>query len=225
MVFHAYNNLLKRHPFKTNMMSTGILFGAGDGLAQWMFPHRDHDDHETSFNYQRTARAMIYGSMFFAPLAVMWYGKKLPTLKNPFVSQRVRARMSPFGAEFSDVLFRVGIDQLFVPGLVWIPLYNVVMTTLALHEHPLDLAYEKLSNNWWNVLRASWTVWPIFQLFSFTFIPVHLRIVAANFWSIGWNCFLSFVHNTPGHGKGTGKKLEELVDIEDDAEEQTMVYS
>ena len=46
-----------------------------------------------------------------------------------------------------------------------------------------------------------------------------------NIWSIGWNCFLSFVHNTGGHGKGSGKVLEEIVDIETADEEQTMVYS
>lgn len=210
------------------MATTGLLFGTGDAVAQFLFPHKENPEqsNETApYNFQRTLRATIYGSCFFAPCAVMWYGRKLPSLKNPFLSAQRRSRMSKKSEDFADVVFRVALDQLFVPGLVWIPMYNVVMSTLALHEHPLEVAKEKLRNNWWNVLKASWTVWPVFQLFSFTFIPVHLRVVSANIWSIGWNSFLSFVHNTPGHGKGTGKRIEELVDIEDDAQETTMVYN
>lgn len=226
--FRVYNRLLKEHPFKTNMISTGIFFGSGDALAQSLFPHREdpeHSDVTAPYNYQRTLRAVIYGSFFFSPIAVVWYGRKLPSFKNPFVSAQRRSRMSQKQEEFADVVFRVALDQLFVPGLLWIPMYNVVMTTLAGHEHPLELAKEKLRNNWWNVLKASWTVWPVFQLFSFTFIPVHMRVVCSNLWSVGWNSFLSFVHNTPGHGKGTGKRIEELVDIEDKDQETTMVYN
>lgn len=226
-MFRRYNELLKKHPFRTNMVTTGILFGTGDAVAQHFFPHQvpDDPDYVSHYNFQRTLRACIYGSVFFAPCAVMWYGRKLPTIKNPFMSAARRAKMLPKREELGDVVFRVALDQLFVPGLIWIPMYNIVMSALALHEHPLDVAIAKLEKNWWNVLKASWTVWPVFQLFSFIFVPVHLRVLASNFWSIGWNCFLSFVHNTPGHGKGTGHKIEELVDIEDDAEETTMVYN
>lgn len=203
------------------MTSTGLFFGTGDALAQYLFPHLDDD----KFHHDRTIRAMIYGSVFFAPLGVLWYGRKLPLLKNPFLSSIHRQRWSAKKVEAYDILYRVGLDQLFVPALVWIPMYNVVMSVLSMHEHPLETAAEKLRNNWWSVLKANWTVWPIFQLMSFTLIPVHFRIVCANIWSVGWNCFLSFVHNTSGHGKGSGHIIEELVDIEDEAQEQTMVYS
>ncbi|EDK39900.2 hypothetical protein PGUG_03998 [Meyerozyma guilliermondii ATCC 6260] len=222
-MLHWYSSLFKKHPFKANMTSTGIFFGTGDALAQLLFPHKDGD--ESEFNFQRTLRAMIYGSCFFAPMGVLWYGRKLPSLKNPFLSATHRQQWSQKKVNAADILYRVGLDQLFVPALVWIPMYNIVMTTLAMHEHPLEVAAEKLRNNWWNVLKANWTVWPIFQLASFTLIPVHLRIVCANVWSVGWNCFLSFAHNTPGHGKGSGHVIEELVDIEDSEQEQTMVYS
>lgn len=222
-MFRWYSELFRKYPFRANMISTGVFFGSGDALAQHMFPHQDAEHQE--FNYQRTARAMIYGSCFFAPLGVLWYGRKLPLLKNPFLSAKNRLEWLQKRVHAADILYRVGLDQLFVPALVWIPMYNVVMSTLAMHEHPLDVAADKLRNNWWKVLKANWTVWPIFQVVSFTLIPVHLRIVCANIWSVGWNCFLSFLHNTPGHGKGSGHLIEELVDIEDEAEEQTMVYS
>ena len=103
-------------------------------------------------------------------------------------------------------------------------MYNVVMVTLAGYKNPLEIAREKLENNWWTVLKASWTVWPGFQYVNLFFIPVQFRIISGNVWSVFWNTFLSFIHNTPGHGKGSGRVLEELVDIEDDKQEVTMVY-
>lgn len=225
--FRSYNRLLKDHPYKTNMVTTGFLFGTGDCLAQYLFPHHIDDDKEkpTEFHFDRTLRAMIYGSFFFSPICVKWVGKTLPFISSPFLSALRRLKMSPRKIDTHDNLFRLALDSLLMPSLVWIPMYNTVMSALALHENFLEVAADKLRNNWWNVLKANWTVWPPLQLVNLFFVPVHLRIVVANVWSIGWNCFLSFVHNTKGHGKGSGKIIEELVDIETADEEQTMVYA
>lgn len=208
------------------MVSTGIFFGLGDALAQSLFPHKDEDG-VVSYHYPRTARAMVYGSFFFAPMSVVWHRRTLPFIKNPFVGAVRRETLKathPKRLHFYDVIFRVAIDQLFITSLVWIPMYNVVMVTLAGYKNPLEIAREKLENNWWTVLKASWTVWPGFQYVNLFFIPVQFRIISGNVWSVFWNTFLSFIHNTPGHGKGSGRVLEELVDIEDDKQEVTMVY-
>lgn len=225
--FKMYNQLLKTHPYKTNMAGSGLFFGLGDSLAQFLFPHHIDDDVDkpTEYHMDRTVRAMVYGCFFFGPLSVKWHGKTLPRILSPFLSASRRSHMKPSSIHIHDNLFRLTLDALLMPGLIWIPLYNTVMSTLALHPDPLAVAAEKLHNNWWNVLKANWTVWTPLQLFNLFFVPVHLRIVVSNVWSIGWNCFLSFVHNTKGHGKGSGKALEEIVDIESADEEQTMVYA
>lgn len=225
--FRVYNDLLQRRPFLTNMTTTGFFFGAGDVLAQSMFPHIAEGEEESNgkFYYPRTVRAATYGSLFFAPISVIWHRKTLPYIKNPLIS-KVRRQLwiqtHPKLLHFYDVIFRVTLDQLFITSLVWIPMYNVVMVTLAGYPDPLGVARSKLEANWWNVLKASWTVWPGFQFVNLFFIPVQLRVVAANIWSVFWNSYLSFIHNTPGHGKGSGKRVEELVDIQDG--EITMVY-
>lgn len=217
-MFQRYNVLLKTHPYKTNMFTSGLLFGTGDVLAQYLFPSEDSKD----ISYTRTVRAFIYGSCFFAPVSVAWHVKRLPYIRNPFISLKRRQVWPADRTSRYDNLFRLFIDQAFAPVFVWIPMYNVVMSCLALHEHPLDVAAEKLRNNFLNVLFANWTVWPVFQLVNIFYSPIHLRIVFSNVWSIGWNCFLSYVHNTSGHGKGSGKLIEEIVDIED--QEETMIY-
>lgn len=226
-VFKAYNQLLKSHPFRVNMIGCGFFFGVGDLLAQYYFPHHIDDDLDkpTEYHALRTLRAMIYGCFFFGPVSVKWHTKTLPFIKSPFISALRRVNMNPKIINLHDNLFRLLLDSLLMPGLVWIPMYNTVMSVLAFYPDPLAVAAQKLHNNWWSVLKASWTVWVPLQLVNLFFVPVQLRIVIANIWSIGWNCFLSYAHNTKGHGKGSQNLLEELVDIETADEEQTMVYA
>lgn len=237
------------------MITTGVMFGLGDMLAQRLFPPtKDFEStpvaesrtpivaaapdkqlvpgtlslatssfsnfinspSETSYSFDhlRSMRAVIYGSLFFAPIVVVWQGRLLPRVVNPFIRATTRSTMNPRRLLYLDTGFRVLVDQLIMPGFIFIPLYNTVMITLAMHDNPIEKIKEKLRNGWWKVLRASWVVWPSFHFVSLLFVPIHMRIVAANFWSVGWNCFLSFCHNTKGHGKGSGHKLEEFMDID-----------
>lgn len=212
-LFLRYNYFLRTYPYRTNMVTTGILFSIGDGIAQTYFPALDEDGKPHPYDTTRTFRALIYGSVFFSPINVTWYVKTLPYLKNPLVSVASRAKMSERRQKFHDISYRLFLDQTFAPALVWIPYYNVIMSILALHDHPLDVAYEKLQNNWWNVYKAGWMVWPVFQIISLTSIPPHLRSFVSNFVSIGWNCFLSSVHNTPKHYKS--KILENIHELDE----------
>lgn len=226
-IFGHYNRLLKTHPYKTNMLGSGVFFGLGDLLAQYLFPHHIDDDLDkpTEFHGQRTVRAMVYGCVFFGPLSVKWHTNTLPYIMSPFLSAVRRQQLSPGRVHVHDTLFRLVLDAMLMSSLVWIPLYNTAMSVMAMHKDPFHVAAEKLRNNWWNVLRANWAVWTPLQLVNLFCVPVHLRVVTSNVWLIGWNSYLSFVHNTKGHGKGLGKFLEEIVDIESADEEQTMVYA
>ena len=62
---------------------------------------------------------------------------------------------------------------------------------------------------------------PIVQLILYPSAFAYCGTEHLGYW-LEW--ILSFVHNTKGHGRGSGRKIEELLDIEDDAQEITMVY-
>ena len=49
---------------------TGVLFGVGDVSAQFLFPTSKLDK---SYDYKRTARAVIYGSLIFSFIGDKWY--------------------------------------------------------------------------------------------------------------------------------------------------------
>ena len=49
------------------MITTGLLVGGGDALAQFLFPNNDNNNLEQQpFDYLRNLRAIIYGSLIFA---------------------------------------------------------------------------------------------------------------------------------------------------------------
>lgn len=233
-VFHRYTALVKKYPYRVNALTSGLLFGLGDYVSQRLFPdanlhHHDpeahpavnmfklarFDTHDTPYNYQRTLRAVVYGLVVFSPLATWWQTRMLPRIHFPMLAFR-RQYMSAttqrqLRLHIYDTMARLFVDQMTMPSLVFIPLYNFCMVAMAGYDHPFAVTREKLEKNWWNVLKASWTVWGGFQLALLLWIPVHLRVLAANFWQVGWLSFLSYCHNSKHHSK----LLDELVEVND----------
>lgn len=182
--FARYNQLLKTRPLTTNMLTTGALFGTGDCLAQILFPEEG-----SKYDYPRTLRAVVYGTAVFAPIGDKWY-KTLARLKLP--SQvGLQGRLRAVG----DTVLRVGADQLWFAPIVGIPLYYSVMTVFEQQKPLGETIVSKLERNWWPTLRSNWAVWPAFQMVNFYLVPVLYRLLAVNVFSIGWNCYLSWLHH------------------------------
>ncbi|KAI3406293.1 hypothetical protein KGF56_000773 [Candida oxycetoniae] len=176
--FHKYNQLLLKKPLVTNMVSTGFLLGAGDFLAQNLFPTYS----EQPYDYMRTLRAVFYGGIIFAPLGDKWY--KILNTKIVWAGKNERT--------MSTVL-RVLVDQLFFAPFIGIPLYYVSMTILENKQPYVENILEKFHTSYWPTLRGNWLVWPIFQWFNFYLLPVQYRLLAVNLISIGWNTYLSYM--------------------------------
>ncbi|KAK6454521.1 uncharacterized protein RJT20DRAFT_59117 [Scheffersomyces xylosifermentans] len=186
-LFAKYNKLLLKRPLLTNIISTGFLFGSGDFLAQRLFPPIDVPI--PPYDFPRTIRAVIYGSIVFAPIGSRWY-RVLNIIKMP-----VRFKKSKISA-VGDTLLRVGADQLIFAPFIGIPLYYTVMTLFRFEtENIYETVKTQLDINWWNTLKSNWLVWPLFQLFNFYLLPTHFRLLAVNLFSIGWNCYLSYLLN------------------------------
>lgn len=211
-IFRKYNRLLQEHPFKTNMVSSGIFFFIGDCIAQRYFAddRQKEEFKQKGLDLQRSARAITYGSFFFAPVGVIWYGRALPNVKNPFLSEHSRQTWSYTMRHGADSFYRTIVDQLIAPGFIWIPMYNTVHTFLSFPEHPVEEVKDRLQRNWWKILSTSWCVWPSFQLLNLFFVPPHIRTASTNLISIFWNCFLSSNFNKKHHLAGTEALIEPL---------------
>ncbi|KAH3680841.1 hypothetical protein WICPIJ_008096 [Wickerhamomyces pijperi] len=186
--FKFYQAKLQTHPFITNALTTGFLFGTGDILAQCLFPTRNSSPLETSsssslrfkisYDYKRTLRAVVYGSCIFALIGDKWYkflssNVQLPTGTSPLLTS----------------LAKMAVDQLMFAPL-GIPVYYTAMTLLE--GYGLEDVRLKLKQNWWDTVKANWCVWPFVQFVNFQFVPVSLNLLVVNAVSILWNTFLSY---------------------------------
>lgn len=167
MLFQLYNRMLVRRPYATNAVTTAFLFGAGDVLAQKVGASKDYD-------FSRTARAVIYGGVVFAPLGDQWY---------KFLARTVIGKTN-----VTQTAARVVVDQGVFAPFIGIPLYYLAMGLME--GRSVEDTQQKLSRNWYTTLISNWSVWPIFQAVNFAFVPVAYRLMAVNVVSIGWNCFL-----------------------------------
>ncbi|KAI5953647.1 SYM1 [Candida jiufengensis] len=179
-LFQKYHQLLLKRPLLVNVCSTGILLGSGDVLAQWLFPMHPNQP----FDYLRTLRAVIYGSIIFAPIGHEWY--KILNTKIKWHGKNERT---------ISTLLRVGVDQLFFSPIIGIPLYYTAMTILENKRPFIENIQEKFHTSYWVTLKGNWLVWPFFQFLNFYLLPVHYRLLAVNVVSIAWNTYLSYINN------------------------------
>lgn len=185
-MFAYVNRFFVKRPMLTNMVSTGFLFGSGDVLAQSLFPAEIKDkltDNDKTFDFLRTLRVITYGGVIFAPIGVKWYG--------------VLGRIRIFKSSAADAFVRVAADQLLFAPFIAIPMYYSCMSVLELSSDPIGESKRKLQEFWWTTLRNNWSVWPAFQFFNFAIVPPQYKLLAVNLFSIGWNCYLSWLLNGP----------------------------
>ncbi|GMG56199.1 unnamed protein product [Ambrosiozyma monospora] len=212
-IFTKYSNFLNKRPQLANALTTGFLFGAGDFIAQLGFPADQNDKDQkikteatigttnsqplstinnfqsilANYDYLRTLRGVIYGSLIFSPIGSRLY----PFLNNRifFPSFKFKSRLNPQNQKLLDTVARVCVDQLcWAP--VGIPLYYSCITVMEGQDwKALKL---KLDENYLETLVNNWKVWPVFQMCNFYFVPVQLRLLMVNVISVLWNCYLSF---------------------------------
>ncbi|AMD21707.1 HFL149Wp [Eremothecium sinecaudum] len=175
-IFRFYSQSLKTHPRLTNGLSGGILFGLGDIIAQYM------EKTDAPYDPVRTLRPFVYGALFVSVIGVKWYR---------FLNNSVRINGKP-ADHWMNTAARVACDQLlFAP--VGIPFYFLSMAILE--GGTPEQIRQKLADKWWPTLVTNWYIWPLFQTFNFTIVPVHYRLLTVNTLSIFWNTFLSYTNS------------------------------
>lgn len=184
-MFARYNHHLRNRPFVTNAVTTAVLFGVGDLLAQGFFPAETPSDITPSYDYARTGRAMVYGGCIFGVAGDRWY-KLLQKVHAPVQLELKRAQT------VATTVTRVVVDQTcFSPCLVGVYFYAMLKMEGKSHEELMD----KVRNNWWPTLKANWLVWPVVQLANFGIVPVEFQLIVVNVVSIGWNCYISYMNS------------------------------
>ncbi|KAJ5698082.1 hypothetical protein N7462_000087 [Penicillium macrosclerotiorum] len=166
-----YQSKLAKNPILTASITSAVLFGSGDVLAQQAVDRKGLEKHD----FARTGRMALYGGAIFGPAATTWYG----ILQRHVVLRGTKA----------TTVARVAADQ-----VVFAPIQlTCFLSSMAILEGTDPL--EKLQNAWIPSYRANLMVWPFVQGVNFTFVPLELRVLVVNVVSLGWNCFLSLLNS------------------------------
>lgn len=166
-----YQARLAARPLLTQAVTTSVLFGIGDVVAQQLVEKKGIEKHELA----RTGRMALYGGVIFGPAAATWF---------KFLQNRVNLRSAN-----ATILARVACDQgIFAPVFI-----GVFLSSMAVLEG--GSPKEKLEKNYSTALSTNYLLWPFVQLVNFKLVPLHHRLLFVNVISIGWNSYLSYLNS------------------------------
>lgn len=167
----SYNSALLHRPLRTQVLTSLILFGGGDLIAQQAI-ERKRNQHD----WARTARMAGYGAFVFAPLGTRWF-KTLDFI-----------RLKSHGL---STFLKLSIDQLIAAPTM---LAFFFTTMNYLEGNDMKQAEERLREKWGPTLYKNWMVFGPLQAMNFALVPSHLRLLVLNGASLFWNSYLSYAN-------------------------------
>eukprot|EP00899_Mesostigma_viride_P026523 jgi/Mesvir1/7055/Mv09171-RA.1 len=185
----SYTRMATEKPLLTSVVSSAVLWGTGDILAQRFAPGmkimRDDDEDQSAqqkhpgYEASRTLRQSVLGGVVFAPLAHTWY-------------QRLSATF-PLST-LPHTAAKVLIDQ-----TVWAfsVTYVLMCASSYLAGHGLKHGFEKAHKTVPEVLVTSWMIWPFVQAVNLSIVPPPMRLLVVNLVSVPWTAYLAYKINHP----------------------------
>ncbi|XP_065849238.1 uncharacterized protein [Euphorbia lathyris] len=184
-----YQHCLSSHPVKTQIISSGILWGIGDVGAQYITHStavnrlKKPQDVETEFkvNWKRAAITGLFGFGFVGPVGHFWY-EGLDKLI------RLRLKMPPKSIRF--VATKVAAD-----GIIFGPIDLFVFFTYMGFStgKSVDQVKEDVKRDFLPALILEGGVWPIVQIANFRYVPVRYQLLYVNMFCLLDSAFLSWV--------------------------------
>lgn len=172
-MFAAYHRALTKRPILVQSLSTAVLFGAGDVIAQQIVEKQGWEKHDL----QRTLRMTTFGGVFAGPTLSTWYR---------FVDKKVKTTN-----KFQGLATKVALDQfIFAPFFI-----AAFFTGQGLFEgKSLSEIKDKLTTGYTTALIGNYKIWPAVQVVNFYFTPLNYRLMVTNVVALGWNAYLSTVN-------------------------------
>ncbi|KAL9969087.1 hypothetical protein ACROYT_G021254 [Oculina patagonica] len=172
--FTWYNEMLDKYPIRTKCITSGVLYGVGDYIAQ------KATGSQNSINDKRLLRAAIYGSIIMAPLAHVHFN-----FLEWLVVKKIAARASlvPFVKMF--------FDQFGYWSPIITAVYHVSMG--AMEGLSYNDTMERLKELYWPTLKACWMIWPMVMVVNFKFVPIAHQLNFCLAVSLVWATILSVI--------------------------------
>lgn len=185
-----YQKCLNVHPVKTQVISSGFLWGLGDIGAQ-AITHRsalrknltvnNMDEKEFKINWQRVATTSMFGFAFVGPVGHYWY---------EYLDRYIRLRLHLQPKTFKFVATKVAAD-----GLLFGPLDLIVFFSYMglASGRSIEQVKQDVKRDFLPSLIVAGTVWPAVQVANFRYVPVRYQLLYVNFFCLLDSSFLSWI--------------------------------
>ncbi|KAJ6355550.1 hypothetical protein OIU77_006024 [Salix suchowensis] len=182
-----YQHCLSSHPVKTQIVSSGILWGIGDIGAQYITHStatnrlpKSNVGVKFKINWKRVAITSMFGFGFVGPVGHFWYEGL-----DRFI--RLRFRLQPKSPRF--VATKVAAD-----GIIFGPFDLFVFFTYMGFSTGKNVAQvkEDVKRDFLPALILEGSVWPIFQVVNFRYVPVRYQLLYVNVLCLIDSAFLSW---------------------------------
>ncbi|EEB10887.1 protein Mpv17, putative [Pediculus humanus corporis] len=169
----VYKILTLKYPIGSQAIQTGLIMGNGDVIAQLLVEKKPF----SLFDFLRTSQYVFVGSFFVGPSLRVWYG---------FIDKI-----------FSEKNKTTAVKKMLVDQLLFAPVFlAAVLSVIGITQgNSLKSTYEKVSNEYSDILKTNYTIWPAFQLFNFYLVPLHYQVLAVQIVAIFWNTYVSWKIN------------------------------
>ncbi|XP_052210515.1 uncharacterized protein LOC127813537 isoform X1 [Diospyros lotus] len=187
-VWKWYRNCLATHPVKTQIVSSGLIWGFGDVAAQSVthFTARKRnqisdEDEKLKINWRRVATTSLFGFGFVGPVGHFWYEG---------LDRYIKSRLQLQPKSFGFVASKVVIDD-----LIFGPFDLLVFFTymgFSTGKSPSQVK-EDVKRDFIPAFIMGGSVWPILQVGNFRYVPVRYQLLYVNFFCLLDSCFLSWL--------------------------------
>ncbi|KAG0447761.1 hypothetical protein HPP92_028154 [Vanilla planifolia] len=166
--WNRYLEQLRRHPLRTKAITSGVLAGCSDAIAQKISGIK-------KLQIRRLLLIMLYGFAYAGP-----FGHFLHKL----MDYLFRGKKGN-----STIVKKVLLEQLTTSP--WNNMIFMFYYGLVIEGRPLVLVKNKIKKDYASVQLTSWRFWPIVAWINYRYMPLQLRVLFHSFVASCWAIFLN----------------------------------
>ncbi len=174
-IFNRYSNALIEKPYKTKMLTAGVLGAIGDCMCQTLVEKKSFRE---NYDYQRTFNFTMIGALLSAPFCHLWYMKGAPAICQAVSTNK---KLYPYISLVADqTLIATSTMAMFL------------FISEYLKDFRVNDAVKNVKRKWKEAIVTNYKIWPPLILINFLLVPPHFRVLFTNFLGFFWGIYLSY---------------------------------
>ncbi|KAF4753923.1 hypothetical protein FOZ62_024657, partial [Perkinsus olseni] len=190
----TYNWYATHRPYRTNILSGGVLGFIGDQICQRVIETEDE-----GVGWRRSFAMTTFCAYYQGGVDTLIYAL--------YHRMRIPFRASAFGRGMMISLF----DNLIHVPLLYTPAFYVTLGLLQ--QHTIEETMDTMRREYLPTITLCWGMWIPLQLINFTLVPLRYQVPFVNVSCLLWNVCLDYVAHggfTSHRGGGGGHDDDEF---------------